>query len=150
MHASSQADPIRGIETSLPELQSHEQTRSPRRMQSPTTPGWQPSQADIDEKPWKYVGYRSFSAFIASDHDFFILRKFGALSARVLLRLQDQLSQLEEELEAVEKMAREEDAPDVHNGSFRQETMKDRQDLVGQAQGLLKEYSQCHPFDTAV
>ena len=38
----------------------------------------------------------------------------------------------------------------MHNGSFRQEKMKDRQDLVDQAQGLLKEYSQCHPFDTVV
>ena len=68
----------------------------------------------------------------------------------MLLGLQDQLSQLEEDLEAVEKMAREREAPVVHNGSFRQEKMKERQDLVDQAQGLLKEYSQCHPFDILV
>ena len=52
---------------------------------------WEPSQADIDRKPWKYTGYQSFSAFVASDNDFFVSRKFAALSARVLLGLQDQL-----------------------------------------------------------
>ena len=103
---------------------------------------WQPSQTEIDEKPWKYVGYRSFSSFVASDNDFFVLRRFSALSARVLLGLQDQLSRVEEDLEGLEKRAREKDSPDVHNGSFRQENQKDRQDLVCQAQRLLREYSQ--------
>ena len=117
----------------------------PHKMQS-LPPAWQPSQADIEEKPWKYIGYRSFSAFIASDNDFFVLRRFGALSARVLLELQDQLSRVEEDLESLEKRVRDEHAPDVHNGSFRQETQIDREALVCQAQRLLKEYSQSWPF----
>ncbi len=104
-------------------------------------PAWQPSQVDIEEKPWKYIGYQSFSAFVASDNDFFVLRRFGALSARVLLGLQDQLSRVEEDLEALEKKARDVNAPDVHNGSFRQETQRDREALTCQAQRLLKEYS---------
>ena len=107
------------------------------------TPAWTPSQADIDVKPWKYVGYQSFSAFVASDNDFFVLRRFGALSARVLLSLQDQLSHLERDLKTLEESVREKDAPDVHNGSFRQETREDRKALVAQAQRLLREYSQC-------
>ena len=106
------------------------------------TPAWQPSQADVDAKPWKYLGYQSFSAFVASDNDFFILRRFSALSARVLLGLQDQLSRLEEDLEALEKTVREKDAPDIHNGSFRDETEKAREALVCQAQRLLRDYSQ--------
>ena len=68
----------------------------------------------------------------------------------MLLRLQDQLSQLEEDLEALEKMVREKEAPDAHNGSFRQETMKDRENLVSQAHRLLEEYSQCYSFHVAV
>ena len=64
------------------------------------------------------------------------------MTARVLLGLQDQLSQLEEDLEAFEEIAREKDAPDIHNGSFRQETQERRLDLVTQAQHLLKKYSQ--------
>ena len=110
--------------------------------QKSQTPVWQPSQADVDAKPWKYLGYRSFSAFVASDNDLFILRRFSALSARVLLGLQDRLSRLEEDLEMLEKTAREKDAPDNHNGSFRQETQEDRQDIICQAQRLLREYSQ--------
>ena len=118
-------------------------------MQSQRT-AWRPSQAEIDAKPWKYTGYQSFSAFVASDNDFFILRRFGNLSARVLLRLQDQLSCLEAELELVEKRVREKDAPDIHNGSFRQETQEERQALVCRAQILLREYSQSWLFYTAV
>ena len=106
------------------------------------TAAWQPTQAEVDEKPWKYTGYQSFAAFVASDNDFFILRRFGALSARVLLGLQDQLSCLEEDLNELEKRTRINGAPDVHNGSFRQDTQEERQVLVSQAQRLLRDYSQ--------
>ena len=109
-------------------------------------PTWQPSQADVDAKAWKYTGYQSFSAFVASDNDFFILRRFGALSARVLLALQDQLSRLEEDLEALERRVRAEHAPDVHNGSFREETEKDREALISQAQRIIRDYSQSWLF----
>ena len=107
---------------------------------------WQPSQQDIDEKPWKYTGYQSFSTFIASDNDFLVFRRFGILSARVLLSLQDQLSCVEEDLEICEKRVRGKDVPDIHNGSFRQESQEDRKDLVCRAQRLLREYSQSSPF----
>ena len=118
-------------------------------MQSQTT-AWQPSQEEVDEKPWKYTGYQSFSTFIASDNDFLVFRRFGTLSARVLLSLQDQLSCVEKDLEACEKRVREKDAPDVHNGSFRDDSQKDRRDLVCQAKHLLREYSQSWPFRTKV
>ena len=102
---------------------------------------WEPSKIEIDQKPWKYLGYQSFSRFVASDHDFFILRRFGALSAQVILALQDELSCLERNLELIEKRQREEHAPDVHNGSFRQETQHDRKKLLLDARPLLREYS---------
>lgn len=104
--------------------------------------GQQANQADIEKKPWKYLGYQSFSTFVASDNDFFILRKFGALSARVLLALQDQLSELEEKLEALERSARDINTPDVHNGSFRHETCRERAALICNAQRCLQKYSQ--------
>ena len=102
---------------------------------------WQPSKIEVDQKPWKYLGYQSYSNFVASDNDFFILRRFGALSAQVLLALQDELSCLERDLEVIEKRQREENAPDVHNGSFRQETQHDRKKLLLDARPLLREYS---------
>ena len=101
-----------------------------------------PTQGDIERKPWKYLGYRSFADFVASDNDFFVLRRFGALSARVLLRLQDQLSQLEEQLGSLEDHLHSKEGPNVHNGSFRQETQDQRGKLVRLAQQVLRDYSQ--------
>ena len=61
-----------------------------------------PSQQELNRKPWKYVGYKAFSEWAASDNDFFVLRRFGALNTRVILKLQDEISELEEELEKLE------------------------------------------------
>lgn len=102
---------------------------------------WEPSQQDVDEKAWKYAGYRSFCEFISSDEDFFVLRRFGSLTARVLLNLQDQLARLEEELEAIEQQLRQRDVPDVHNGSFRHDTQEQRKKKTTEAQHVLREYS---------
>ena len=104
---------------------------------------WQPSQDDVDRKAWKYAGYRSFCKFVSSDEDFFVLRRFGTLSARVLLDLQDQLARLEEKLEATEQHLRQRDDLDVHNGSFRQETQAQRKEIISEAQRALREYSKC-------
>ena len=109
-------------------------------LQDRPTP-WEPSQEDVDRKAWKYAGYRSFCEFVSSDEDFFVLRRFGALSARVLLNLQDQLAQVEEELEAIEQQLRRKDVPDIHNGSFRQDPQEQRKVLISKAQHVLREYS---------
>ena len=101
-----------------------------------------PTKGDIDRKPWRYLGYHSFANFVASDHDFFVLRRFGSLNARGLLGLQDQLSQIEEQLEALEDHLRSKDGPNVRNGSFREETQDERAQLVKLAQHVLHEYSQ--------
>ena len=34
---------------------------------------------EIDVKPWKYIGYRGYVDFIASENDFYIMRRFAAL-----------------------------------------------------------------------
>lgn len=57
--------------------------------------------SDYHKKPWKYAGYRDFSSFVASDNNFFILRRFSTLSARVLLALQDELVELEDQLNVI-------------------------------------------------
>ena len=101
-----------------------------------------PTKEDVERKPWKYLGYRCFAHFVASDHDFFVLRRFGALSARVLLGLQDELCSLEEQLNILEDRLQSRDGPDVHNGSFRQETEEGRKELFMQAQCVLRNYSQ--------
>lgn len=101
---------------------------------------WIPTADEIERNPWKYVGYQSFSKFVSSDNDFFILRRFSALNARVLLGLQDELSSLEERLEAIEELVRQKEAA-VHNGSFRQETHEERRQLLLKIKRVLLEYS---------
>lgn len=100
------------------------------------------TQAEIDKKPWKYTGYQGFSEFVASDDDFFVLRRFGTLSARVLLALQDRLSELEEELQTLDATYSLKTATDAHNGSFRQETHPERHELVLSILQNLREYSE--------
>jgi hypothetical protein len=77
------------------------------------------TKGDVELKPWKYIGYRGFSSFVASDNDFFFLRRFGTLHARVLLALQDEITVLEDRLRALDVLASRKCAPDRHNGSFR-------------------------------
>jgi hypothetical protein len=85
------------------------------------------------EKPWKYVGYKVFSRWIASDPSFFVLRRFGTLNVRVALSLQDEIAQLEEKLDFMDKSYSSRDVDDAHNGTFREEPFNqkdDRQDLI--------------------
>ncbi len=44
-------------------------------------------------------GYPRLSAFIASDNNFALFRRFGELHARILLHKQDQLVELEQKLQ---------------------------------------------------
>jgi hypothetical protein len=92
-------------------------------------------------KPWKEVGYRGFSAFIASDNDFLIFRRFGSLNARLILYLQDQITVLESSLEELEKKHMTEDAQDSHHGSFRREQLSKRTELLEKINKKVREYS---------
>lgn len=89
----------------------------------------QPTQEEIQRKPWKFIGYEGYSKFIASDNDFLILRRFGVLSARVALSLQDEIVELEERLEQCDAAYSGRDAEDVNNGTFRDD-LPDRKQLL--------------------
>lgn len=64
------------------------------------------------------------STWMASDDDFFVLRRFGKLGARTALYLQDQVVYLEEQLNNLDRICEDRSQPDQDNGTFRQ----DRQD----------------------
>lgn len=99
---------------------------------------------DVAKAPWKYSGYRVFSKWMASDQSFFIVRRFGALQARVVLSLQDQIVRLEEELDSMDKAYSRKKVPDVvDNGSFRNDPFKDRRELIEEElPKILREYSE--------
>ncbi|KAL5334669.1 hypothetical protein BJX70DRAFT_350980 [Aspergillus crustosus] len=99
------------------------------------------TQHELDQKPWKYIGYHGYATFLASDSDFCNFRRFERLNTRVILALQDDLSQLEESLDETDRSWSARDAPDVNNGSFRQDPQQVRVDLIWEAQQKLEEYN---------
>lgn len=100
-----------------------------------------PGEEEYYRKPWKYLGYRGYSEFISSDKSALIFRRFGTLNARVLLLLQDQISQLETKLKALDTQHSKKSARDIHNGSFRMEEVPQRTELLLEIHGKLKEYN---------
>ncbi|KAI8633267.1 hypothetical protein F5Y19DRAFT_294844 [Xylariaceae sp. FL1651] len=62
-----------------------------------------PTENELYQYPWKYIGYKDFAAYVASDPDFFAFRRFDRLHTRTLLSLQDQLSELEQQLDLMDK-----------------------------------------------
>jgi hypothetical protein len=97
-----------------------------------------------ERKPWRDVGYKGYSAFLASDNDFMVFRRFDAINARLLLYLQDDIAVLEKKLEALEAEHMQGIPPDIHNGSFRQETLPDRTKLLDILNVKVRQYSKCH------
>ena len=93
----------------------------------------------VHAKPWRYVGYRGFSTFVASDDDFFILRCFGTLHARVLLALQDRITVLESNPRAIDEDASK-DEDDYNNGTFREDRFQDRVVIIDEIQKKLGQY----------
>src|SRR4051812_48737888 len=95
---------------------------------------------EVEKKPWKYIGYRGYADFIASENDFYIVRRFAALNTRAALALQDKVSVLEEQLEDLDRSFGRRDAVDIHNGSFRDD-QEGRSVLMGEIIEALTKYS---------
>jgi len=99
-----------------------------------------PSDSDIEDKPWKYIGYPGYSEFLASDDDLLFFRRFGVLSARVALGMQDEIAHLESQLRALDKDFSSVYGLDVNNGSLRDE-MPERTALLATIAIKLPKYS---------
>ncbi|CZR68524.1 uncharacterized protein PAC_18423 [Phialocephala subalpina] len=98
---------------------------------------------DVLKAPWKYIGYRVFSKWIASDQSFFIVRRFGALQARVVLSLQDEIVRMEEELDSMDKAYSRKAVPKVvDNGSFRNDPWSERGGHIKKICEKLKYYNE--------
>jgi hypothetical protein len=96
---------------------------------------------EIYQMPWKYLGYKEYSKFIASDDELFLLRRFRTLNVRIALALQDNLSKLESQLAEIDRHCSQREAVPINNGSFREETQESRKVLLNDIQQKLKEYS---------
>ena len=75
--------------------------------------------------------------WMASDDDFFVIRKFGEVAARVLLRMQDRIVQLEEDLHKQDRISA---MHELHSGTFRKEKNLSRDKIMDELTWRLKEY----------
>ena len=75
--------------------------------------------------------------WMASDDDLFVIRKFGEVAARVLLRMQDRIVQLEEDLHEQDRISA---MHELHSGTFRKEKNLSRDKIMDELTWRLKEY----------
>ena len=92
------------------------------------------------EQGWRYYGYPAFATWTASSKDSFVIRRFSKLNSRIILRLQDEICQLEEILDNIDNhcIARFEQ---IDNGTFRDDKINDRRQVLDQLTLKLKFYS---------
>ncbi|KAK7927862.1 phytase [Apiospora marii] len=100
----------------------------------------EPSEHEIQAKPWKYVGYRGYSEFLASEDDLLVFRRFSVLNTRVLLSLQDKVCELEQKLLEIDKKYSKRDVEDFNNGTFRDD-LPEREELLEEIAGALSRYN---------
>lgn len=86
-------------------------------------------------------GYPRLSAFIDSDRDFMMFRRFGRLQARILLHKQDELIDLEQQLEQIDS----EEQTEYYLSCRRQDLNTKRHSLIQEAEVKLNEYSTVDP-----
>ncbi|KAI1418060.1 hypothetical protein F5Y13DRAFT_34754 [Hypoxylon sp. FL1857] len=98
------------------------------------------SQENIQQKPWKYIGYKGYAQFISSDSDLLIFREFEELNVRIALRLQDKISALEGKLRELDDSYSKEESGDINNGSFRDD-MGDREAILNEIEDALNRYN---------
>jgi hypothetical protein len=99
------------------------------------------TQKDFEDKPWKYIGYEGYSEFIASEYNFLVFRRFNAANTRVMLALQDEVSELTEKLKQMDERYSDKSAKDVNNGTLRHD-QRDRKALIENLHESLVKYSQ--------
>ncbi|KAL4921478.1 hypothetical protein BDW62DRAFT_198045 [Aspergillus aurantiobrunneus] len=85
-------------------------------------------------------GYPEFSKFLATEKNFPIFRRFDRIALRVLLMLQDHVSQTEERLDKLDEKAARLGPGRKNNGSIRNDPDKERKELLGRAFGNLERY----------
>lgn len=105
------------------------------------TGGTDPTAEEIQRKPWKYVAYKGYADFIASDDDFFVLRRFDSLGARVALSFQDEITVLEKELEELDGRHSKRESENLHNGTLRNDRAE-RKILLDTIAEKLQRYSE--------
>ncbi|KAL8966722.1 MAG: hypothetical protein Q9183_003240 [Haloplaca sp. 2 TL-2023] len=92
---------------------------------------------EADNDPRRYRGYPALCTWMASDDDFFIIRRFGKASARIILLMQHEIAQLEEALYTEDAKCLDEDGD---NGTFDGDPRQRRRGLIEELARRLERY----------
>ena len=77
---------------------------------------------------------------MASDDDFFVLRRFGKLGARVALLMQDRVAYLEEQLQEEDLLCSQAQKDEADSGTFRCDARPRRQEVLEEISWRLERY----------
>ncbi|KAK3069334.1 hypothetical protein LTR53_012397 [Teratosphaeriaceae sp. CCFEE 6253] len=111
-------------------------------MATRTHDGGPSSQEERDRAAaWKYVGYPGFSRFMASSNDCLALRKFSSLNVRVLLKLQNDIVDLERRLDEMDHFTKKLPGREGGCGSFRLDTGSPREAILKKIAAALEDYN---------
>ena len=83
---------------------------------------------------------------MASDNDFFVIRRFEASNARVLLMMQDRIAYLEEEIRKKDDIC---ETNSWSNGTLRYDVLDDRRKVLEELASRLERYSQYSIHDSS-
>lgn len=86
------------------------------------------------------LGYPRLAAFLDSDENFMVFRRFGYLQARLLLEKQDELRLLEEELDGLDARMHAKRPADLITRDLRAATRAPRKDLIEKIENTFCEY----------
>lgn len=84
-------------------------------------------------------GYPRLAAFLDSDENFMIYRRFGYLQARLLLDKQNELQRIEKNLDMQDECADEED---LATGEVADENPSPRKELLKEGEAKFREYGE--------
>jgi hypothetical protein len=101
-----------------------------------------PTLEEKKSRAWQYAGYKDYCDFLACSRSFFLIRQFRTANTRVLLALQDDIAQLSEDLDSLdrERSLKKGNDEEIHNGTLRQEASKTRVQTIWMLQEKLQKY----------
>lgn len=94
------------------------------------------------------TGYPRLAAFLDSDENFMLYRRFGFLQARALLYKQDELRELEDKLDKMDQRDAK-TKPKVLKSRDKDDANGERKNLIGLITKEFKEYGKEHSFSTS-
>ena len=98
------------------------------------------SDEEMRRKRWIWYGYRAAAQHMASDNDFFVLRRFATSNTRVILAKQVEIMQIERDLDLLDD-PKPGERPPVNNSTILQDQRSGRPEKMQELWAKLKDYS---------